>query len=98
MKLVQGMVVALVAVGTASLVAQGVRRDGKWEITSQMEMAMPNMPQPMSMPPNTMTQCVTKEEANDPNKAMPSMPQGRRGAPPPDCKVTDQKITGNTVT
>ena len=59
---------------------------------------MPNMPQPMSMPPTTSQQCITKEDANDPDKVMPAAPSRRRGAPPLDCKVTDQRIVGSTVT
>jgi hypothetical protein len=98
MKVVQAAAIAIVVAGTASLLAQsGPRRDGKWEVTSQVEMSMPNMAQPMSMPPNTTTQCITPEDAKDPSKAAPQAPQGRRGGPPPDCKITDQKITGNTV-
>jgi len=85
--------------GSVALFAQsGPRRDGKWEVTTQMEMAMPNMPQPMSMPPSMQTQCITKEDASDPTKAAPAPPAGRRGGPPPDCKITDQKIVGNTIT
>jgi hypothetical protein len=69
----------------------GPRRDGNWQVT--MEMNMPGMPQ--GMPPMTMTQCVTKAEAEDPSKLVP---QGGRGGPPPECKVTDQKIDGNKIT
>jgi hypothetical protein len=75
---------------SASGAAQEPRRDGNWQVT--MEMEMPGMPQ--RMPPMTMTQCVTKEDAADPAKALP---QGR-GGPPNNCKVTDQKIDGNKVT
>ncbi len=99
MRVLQAGVAAVVIACSASLLAQaGPRRDGKWDVTVQMSMAMPDMPQGMNMPPQTMQQCITKEEANDPNKAIPTQPQGRRGGPPPDCKVTDQKVTGNTIT
>jgi hypothetical protein len=87
--------VALIVAGVASVVAvsaQGVRRDGNWELT--IEMQMPNMP--MKMPPMKSTQCITKEEAADPNKMVPSRPQ--RGGPPSDCKVSDYKESGNKVT
>ena len=83
-------------VGVASAVAvsaQGVRRDGNWDIS--VEMQMPNMPAGMTMPPMKMTQCVTKEEAKDPQKSIPSRPQ--RGGGAQDCKVTDYKESGNTV-
>ena len=60
---------ALVALSIAAF-AQGPRRDGNWEV--QMQMEMPGMPS--GMPPFTSTQCITPEEAKDPNKLVP---QGR---------------------
>ena len=57
---------------------------------------MPNMPAGM-MPPTKTTQCITKEEADDPTKGLPTAPQRGRG-PAPDCKVSDRKIVGNKVT
>jgi hypothetical protein len=85
----------LVAVASAVVVsAQGVRRDGNWDIS--VEMQMPNMPAGMTMPPMKMTQCITKEEAKDPQKSMPTRPQ--RGGGAQDCKVTDYKESGNKVT
>lgn len=105
MKFGYASIVALTVAGSVSLLAQtGPRRDGKWEITMEMQMPgmpnmanMPNMPAGMGMPPMKSTQCITKEEAADPQKALPGAPQ-RPGAPPQDCKVTNQKIVGNKVT
>jgi hypothetical protein len=79
---------------SVSLLAQGPgpRRDGNWQVTIEME--MPGMPQ--RMPPMTMTQCVTKEQANDPSKIVPEGPGGRGGMPP-DCKVSDMKNEGNKL-
>ena len=68
----------------------GPRRDGNWQVT--MEMDMPGMPQ--KMPPMTLTQCITKADADDPTKLAP---QGR-GAAPSNCKVSDYKTEGNKVT
>jgi hypothetical protein len=68
----------------------GPRRDGNWQVT--MEMDMPGMPQ--KMPPMTLTQCLTKADADDPTKLAP---QGR-GAAPSNCKVSDYKTEGNKVT
>jgi hypothetical protein len=68
----------------------GPQRDGRWEV--KMEMDMPGMP--MKMPPMTSVQCITKEQANDPQKSMP--PQGRGG--PSNCTVSDYKVDGNKVT
>jgi hypothetical protein len=79
------------AVASAAVVAQEPRRDGNWEMTVQMEMA--GMPQ--KMPPTTIKQCITKEQANDPSLLVPQQP-GRGAAP--DCKVTDQKTAGNKIT
>jgi hypothetical protein len=75
----------------AAVAAQGPRRDGKWEV--KMEMDMPGMP--AAMPPMNTTQCVTKEEANDPQKAVPQGGRGRGGAEA--CKVSDYKVEGNKV-
>lgn len=77
---------------SAGLFGQGPRRDGKWEVTMQME--MPGMPG--KMPPMTTEQCVTKEQADDPQRAVPQQPQ--RGGAQSDCKTEDYKVTGGKVT
>jgi uncharacterized protein DUF3617 len=74
---------------SVSALAQSPRRDGRWEVKTEME--MPGMP--MKMPAMTTTQCITKEQAEDPQR---SVPQGR-GAPN-NCKVLDYKVAGNKVT
>ena len=74
---------------SASLLAQP-RRDGRWEV--KMDMEMPGMP--MKIPTVTSTQCITPEEANDPQK---SVPQGRGGRGNQDCKVSDFKQDGNKI-
>src|SRR5262245_15048621 len=79
---------------SVSLLAQGPRRDGKWEVTS--EMSMEGMPAGM-MRPTTLTQCITKEDAADPQKAVPQPPAGR-GGQASDCKMSDYKTEGNKVT
>jgi hypothetical protein len=81
--------VTVAAVLSVSALAQSPRRDGQWEVKTEME--MPGMP--MKMPAMTMTQCITKEQAEDPQR---SVPQGR-GAPN-NCKVFDHKVSGNKVT
>jgi len=70
--------------------AQGPRRDGRWEVS--MEMDMPGMP--MKMPAVKTIQCVTKEQADDPNQSVPKGQQGKNS----DCKVSDYKVAGNKVT
>lgn len=95
MKRAKVALLAGVVASAATVLAQpgGPRRDGNWEVT--VEMQMPNMPAGIGMPPMKSTQCVTKEDANDPNKAVPRGPQ--RGGPPSDCKVSDYKVDGNKV-
>ncbi len=58
-------------------------QEGLWEITSRMEMPGMNM----QMPERKSTQCLTK-------KTM--VPKGQEKEE--DCKITDQKIKGDTVT
>lgn len=56
--------------------------EGKWETT--MEMTMEGMP--FKMPPTKSTQCITRENA------VPKASEKES-----NCKIIDQKITGNTV-
>lgn len=70
--------------------AQGSRRDGRWEVTTEMD--MPGMP--MKVPAMKTIQCVTKEQADDPNQSVPKGQQGKNS----DCKVSDYKVAGNKVT
>jgi hypothetical protein len=91
------IIAAAVAIAaSATLLAQGPRRDGNWQVT--VEMSMANMPQGMTMPPMPpMTQCITKEEAADPTKAIPARPQRGGAAAQSDCKVSNYKVDGNKV-
>lgn len=83
--------VTVVLLSSLSLIhAQGPRRDGRWQVS--VEMNMPGMPG--GMPPLTVEQCVTKEEADDPTSVMPKGPGNSDGQ---DCKFSDQKIDGNAV-
>jgi hypothetical protein len=79
-----------VAAVSGSLLAQtpGARRDGNWQVTLEME--IPGLPQ--GMPPMTVNQCITKEQAADPSKLVP---QGAGRGMPPDCTVSDMKTEGN---
>ena len=90
----RSLVAAAVVAGTfasAALVAQTPpRQDGKWQVTVEME--MPGMP--MKMPPHTVTRCVTPEEAQNPDTAVPSGSPDKNN----DCKVSDYKMEGNKVT
>jgi len=83
---------ALLALSIAAF-AQGPRRDGQWEVKMEMEMAG----MPAGMPPFTTTQCITPDEAKDPQKAMPQMGRGGRGRGNQNCTVSDYKMEGNKV-
>jgi hypothetical protein len=85
-------VVAVVGLSVSAL-AQGPRRDGKWEI--KMTVNMPGMP--AAMPPMTMTQCITPADAADPQKTAPPQAPGRGGAAP-KCAMSNYKVEGNKVT
>ena len=86
MKSIRIAALAVGAFAIASLVAQSPMREGRWETTTQMEMAG----LPMKMPPMTNTRCVTKDQAGDPNSL---------GNPPGgSCKTTDVKVEGSKVT
>ena len=90
MKTASIAVVALLAVAT-SLFAQSPIRPGRWEVVMQMD--MPSMP--VKMPEMKTTQCVTPEQANDPANSLPRGPQGDGKQ---DCKVSNYKVSGKTVT
>jgi hypothetical protein len=82
----------LLAVAALTLIAlptfaASPQKPGNWQIT--MEMDMPNMP--MKMPPMTVTHCVTKEDVENPERAVP---KGRDNG---NCKVSDFKVDGNKV-
>lgn len=57
--------------------------EGKWEISSTVE--MPGMP--TQMPPSNVIQCITKQD-----------PVPVKSAEGQQCRITDMKISGNSVT
>lgn len=64
-------------------------KEGLWEVTVKTE--MPGMP--AGMPPQTMQQCITKKDLEDPSKTTP----GGQG-PDKRCRMTDYNLQGNTAT
>ena len=65
-------------------------RPGRWEVTSQMQMAT------MQMPPTTNAACVTAEELKkDPASGLP---KGVAGAGKDACKVSDYKVVRSVAT
>lgn len=91
MRVTPVVAVIVLAAGAAAL-AQSPIRPGRWEVVMQMD--MPNMP--IKMPEMKTTQCVTPEQAKDPANSLPRGPDGRGGKN--DCKVSDYKVSGQTVT
>jgi hypothetical protein len=89
MKTTSIVVLAVLAAAVLTL-AQAGMRPGQWEITQQMEMAG----SPVQMPPMKTSRCVTPEQAKDPAGSLQTGPGGRGRN---DCKTTDQKVSGNTV-
>lgn len=76
--------VALLASLSTSIAGSGPNmQEGKWEVTTRME--MPGMS--ISMPEVTSTQCLTKKDF---------VPQGSQQGQ--ECKVTETKVDGNAVT
>ena len=57
-------------------------KEGLWEITSNLEIVGMGM----HMPPTTYTQCLTKNDM---------VPKDQEES---QCRITDQKVSGNTVT
>jgi len=77
------IVMALVWCGSAQA-AEPNMKDGLWEITTKMEMKG----MPANIPPSVTKQCLTKKD---------SVP-GQSKEKNPNCKITEQKVSGNTVT
>jgi hypothetical protein len=90
--LVAALALCVVVAAAPAHAQSNPMRPGRWQTTMQMQ--MPNMPQ---MPPMTMnsTQCITAQQLEkDPASGVP------RGTQNPNqgmCKVSDFKISGNSV-
>ena len=78
------ILVVLLASLSTSIAGSGPNmQEGKWEVTTRME--MPGMS--ISMPEVTSTQCLTKKDF---------VPQGSQQGQ--ECKIIKTKVIGNTVT
>ena len=78
-------IVVLASISTSFAGSELNMQEGKWEITTQMK--MPGMPTNMPQMKNTQIQCLTKKDF---------VPQSSQ--PGQECKITDKKIVGSTVT
>jgi len=76
-------IVTALACSVGAYAAEPNIQDGLWEITSKTEMKGI----PAQFPPVVMKQCLTKQD---------KVPQAKDASS--NCKMTDQKISGNTVT
>ena len=76
---------AIVALCLPAMAASPVKA-GKWQITIETE--IPGMP--VKMPPMKFTNCITKEQAENPEASIPKDAKS-------SCKVGDYKLEGNTV-
>lgn len=88
MRLVAISMLAAALLAVSAHAATPNMKEGLWEITARMEMAG----MPGAMPPQTMQQCITKKELEDPGKTAPGS-----GQKDPRCKITDYKLQGNTA-
>lgn len=72
----------------SALFAASPAKPGKWEMTMRTEMSG----MPMKMPAHTFTYCLTKEDVEHAEKLAPEQQQKNN-----DCKRTDLKVDGKTV-
>ncbi len=79
----------LLAFGSLAAPASALNlKPGKWQITVEMQMSG------VRIPPATTTQCITREEAESPDGALPhSLGNGKDD----DCKLSDVKMEGDSV-
>ena len=84
-------IAVLAMLAGTTLAAQSPIRPGRWDVLMQMD--MPNMP--VKLPEMKTTQCVTPEQAKDPAN---SLPRGPQNGGKQDCKVSNYKVSGQTVT
>jgi len=74
---------AVIMIGSTLLHADVNMHEGLWKMTVQTQMSG----LPMQIPPTSFTQCITKKDL------IPKDQEGKKGK----CKITQQNISGNTV-
>jgi hypothetical protein len=89
LKLICLTAVLLLAAASLLLAASPDMQPGKWNVTMKMEMTGA----PFPMPPITFTQCITKDDLNDPKKTVPNSSKDKS-----NCEVKDYKMSGNKAT
>ena len=69
------------------------RRDGNWEVTVEIMTGETGQSPHPHVPPRTITQCVTKEDAADPKKSLMKGNDLSAGCAASDYKVDDKKVS-----
>ena len=82
-----GVAAALSMAAMPAPAAQAGQQDGQWEIKAQMSMGGMPVVEPM-----TTTQCVSKEDAKNPQSFLPTAGDAN------GCKVSNQQVNGNKTT
>ena len=77
------LVILFFSISTSFAGSEPNMQEGKWEITTKVE--MPGMP--MNMPPVTHTQCLTKDDF---------VPQKSQSGD--ECQISNVEVSGDTVT
>ncbi|MCX5808435.1 MAG: DUF3617 family protein [Proteobacteria bacterium] len=83
--MVRSVIIAVVLTLVWVTVGSAEMKEGFWEITTKTEMKG----MPVQIPPTTMKQCITKKDV------VPKPEKQEKGQ---ECKIKDQKISGDTVT
>ena len=81
------LVALAIAVPLSAETPKHPQKPGKWNVKMQME--MPGMP--FKMPAVNFDICLTEEDLQDPQKAVPNDPKSK-------CNIGEYKVDGNTVT
>jgi len=69
------------------------RRDGNWEVTVEIATAEAGQAPHTHLPPRTITQCVTPEDAADPKKSLMKGNDLPAGCVASDHKADDKKVS-----
>jgi len=87
MRFVVSSILAAAVLSQGAHAAAPNMREGMWEITMKMEMAG----MPGGMPPQTVKQCFTKKDTENPEKFAQSGPGSER------CQISNYQLKGNTA-
>ena len=83
--MVRSVIIAVVLTLALVTVGSAEIKEGFWEITTTSEMKGV----PVQLPPTVMKQCITKKDL---------VPRSEIQEPGHECRIKDQKVSGDTVT